>query len=79
MQGSATSTYSERVAHLGLVEWRVDDKVAIVADDGPCLHLRHAQLGVCRAEHAEVVQHLGVGERSNLDRDSLRPLRATQL
>ena len=77
MYWRARRAYSQRVAHLELVEGRVNDEVAVVTDDGPRLHLGHAKLGARRAEHPQVVQYFGVGEGYDLDRDALRPLRAS--
>ena len=61
----------------------VDDKVAVITDDGSGLHLAHSKgqtgrsvrLGLRRAELAEVVQDFGVRERDDFDRDTLFPLR----
>lgn len=72
---SDVGTYSQGIAHLLLVERRIDDKVAVVADDRARLHLRHAKLGICGAEGAQVMKNLRVGKGSDLHWDALLPLK----
>jgi hypothetical protein len=42
------TNYLQRMLHIGSVEWRVDDEITIVADNGSGLGYGHPQLSIRR-------------------------------
>lgn len=75
-------THLRGLLHHVLGERRIDDEVAVVADNRAGLHLAHSQresgLAVWHdgrgAQLGEVVQDLGVRKGDDFDRDALLPL-----
>ena len=58
-----------------LREGGVDNKIAIIGYNGTSFSFTHSQSCLFGTKELKVEEHFGKGERSDLDRDALLPLR----